>query len=210
MGDPKFSRRKFDRPSHPWQAERIASEREIVRKFGLKNKTELWKAQNFLRRIRGQARALQARRRTGNPQAEKETQWLLARLYRYGLLEAGANLDDVLAIDLERVLNRRLQTVVYQKGLAHTPKQARQFIVHGHLRVEGRRVTIPGMLVTRSQEATIDFDIRSPLAAPDHPMRPERTVVGDGVASPVADKVSLDAPMVAESPKPQMPAEGGE
>ena len=40
MGDPKFSRKTYDTPSHPWQGERIKAEVEIVRAFGLKNKTE--------------------------------------------------------------------------------------------------------------------------------------------------------------------------
>ena len=33
MGDPKFPRRSFDTPSHPWQGERIKEEAEIVRQL---------------------------------------------------------------------------------------------------------------------------------------------------------------------------------
>ena len=49
MGDPKFSRKTYDTPSHPWQGERIKAEVEVVRAFGLKNKTEVWKAETILR-----------------------------------------------------------------------------------------------------------------------------------------------------------------
>ena len=52
MGDPKFSRAKFERPSHPWQAERIKTENELLKKYGLKNKKELWRSQFVLRRFR--------------------------------------------------------------------------------------------------------------------------------------------------------------
>ena len=52
MGDPKFSRKSYDTPSHPWQGERIKAENEVVRQFGLKNKTEVWKADTLLRNFR--------------------------------------------------------------------------------------------------------------------------------------------------------------
>ena len=80
MGDPKFSRAHFERPSHPWEAERIKTENELLKKYGLKNKKELWRSQYTLRRFRQRARELQALVRTGNKQAEKEREQLLRRL----------------------------------------------------------------------------------------------------------------------------------
>ncbi|MEE9489350.1 MAG: 30S ribosomal protein S4, partial [Thermoplasmata archaeon] len=136
MGDPKFPRRKYDSPSHPWQGERMKFERELVKKYGLKNKKELWRAQTLLRRFRQRSRVLQAQSRYGDEQAEKETEELLAKLGRQGMLpQEGATLDDVLALDLEAILSRRLQTMAYVKGLGHTPNHARQLIVHGHIAV---------------------------------------------------------------------------
>ena len=61
MGDPKFLRRTYDTPKHPWEAARMEEERKLLTKYGLKNKRELWKAQSILRGFRGQARDLQAR-----------------------------------------------------------------------------------------------------------------------------------------------------
>jgi small subunit ribosomal protein S4 len=173
LGDPKFPRKKYDRPSHPWEGERIKAENELLSKYGLKNKKELWRAQSFLSSIRGRARELQALVRYGNKQAIKEKDELVARLGRLGLLPVeGATLDDVLALDTEAVLSRRLQTMAYVKGLAFNPRQARQFIVHGHMSVGGRAVRAPGHLVSRVEEEAIVYDPRSPLANDLHPARP--------------------------------------
>ena len=172
MGDPKFSRAKFERPSHPWEAERIKAENELLKKYGLKNKKELWRSQYVLRRFRQRARELQARVRTGDKQAEKEREQLLRRLGRLGLLPLeGTTLDDVLALDVEAILSRRLQTLTFLKGLAFTPRQARQFIVHGHVSIAGRRVTIPGILVSRTEENGITYDERSVISSDLHPVR---------------------------------------
>ena len=52
MGDPKFSRKKYETPSHPWQADRIKEENELIKKYGLKNKKEVWKVKSLLRNFR--------------------------------------------------------------------------------------------------------------------------------------------------------------
>jgi small subunit ribosomal protein S4 len=178
MGDPKFPRTKYDTPVHPWKADRITEESAIERKFGLKNKREVWKAKSKLRSIREQARRLSARQRTGQEQAKKETELLLKRLHRVGLLKENATLDDVLALDVERVLTRRLQTQVYLKGYASTPKQARQFISHGHVTIRGIKATVPGHMLTRNEEEALEFVEGSPLADVEHPVRPKPTASG--------------------------------
>jgi len=174
MGDPKFSRRKYETPAHPWEGERIKTENDLLMKYGLKNKRELWRAQSLIRSLRSQSRELQARTRTGDPQAKKETDQLLARCARLSLLPLeGATLNDVLVLSTEAILARRLQTVVYRKGLAYTPKQARQFIVHGHASVAGRKITVPGYIVKRGEEEQIQYHVTSPIANELHPMRPK-------------------------------------
>ena len=65
MGDPKFLRRTYDTPKHPWEAGRMEEERKLLDRYGLKNKRELWKAQSILRGFRQQARDLQARAQDG-------------------------------------------------------------------------------------------------------------------------------------------------
>lgn len=65
---------------------------------------------------------------------------------------------------LLKILERRLDNVVYRLGFARTRPQARQFVNHGHVSVDGRRVTIPSYLVTPGQAAALDQVI---LQAPD-------------------------------------------
>ncbi len=171
MGDPKFSRKTYDTPSHPWEGERIKAEVEVVRAFGLKNKTEVWKAQTILRNLRNQSRDLQARLRSGDKQAQIEADALLNKCGRLGYLPVGSNLNDILSLKAEDVLSRRLQTIVYEKGLASTIKQARQMITHGHIFMNGHRVTVPGYLVTRLEESSIEYNPSSPFTDDMHPMR---------------------------------------
>jgi small subunit ribosomal protein S4 len=174
MGDPKFSRRKYDTPAHPWEGDRIKEENELLMKYGLKNKRELWRAKSYVRALRAQSRDLQARIRAGDPQAKIETDQLLARCAKLSLLpQEGATLNDVLILSTEAILARRLQTIVYRKGLAYTPKQARQLIVHGHAAVGTRKVTIPGYIVKRGEEEQIQYHTSSPIANELHPMRPK-------------------------------------
>jgi small subunit ribosomal protein S4 len=174
MGDPKFSRRKYDTPSHPWRAERIKNETELQKRFGLKNKREIWKAQSIVRTLRSQSRDLQARTRIGEHQAEIETKQLLDKCGKLGLLPMeGTTLNDILSLSLEDVLTRRFQTMVFQKGLAYSADQARQFIVHRHITINGRIVNVPGYMVRRAEENAISYATRSPIANELHPMRPK-------------------------------------
>lgn len=172
MGDPKFSRRQWSRPSHPWVGDRIKAETALVRKYGLKNKEEVWKAAGKLRHWRTQARELQARLQRLEKQAQVERDLLIGKLTRLGMLGEGATLDDVLALDLEQILARRLQSQVYLKGLAKSTGHARQLIAHGHLAVSGRKVTVPGYIMKRGEEDQIAYYGLSPLTSGAHPMRP--------------------------------------
>lgn len=172
MGDPKFPRKSYDTPSHPWQGERIKAENETVREFGLKNKTEVWKAESMLRNFRKQSRELQARLRAGDAQARIEADALIAKCSRMSVLPAAdGDLNAVLVLKDSDILSRRLQTVVYQKGLASTIKQARQLINHGHIFVGGHKVTVPGYIVLREEEGTVGYNPVSSFTDENHPMR---------------------------------------
>lgn len=171
MGDPKFPKKKYSTPRHPWEKERIDSEKEIVVKYGLKNKRELWKNQAMLDSFRSQARKLQAKLRTEDSFSQKQFQELIKRLSRYSILGQNASLDDVLSLSIDDILQRRLQTIVFRKNLARTPKQARQIITHGHIEFDGRRVNVPGIIVEGSKEETIRYSERSVLNDDMHPIR---------------------------------------
>lgn len=195
MGDPKFSRRTYETPSHPWQGERIKAENETVREFGLKNKTEVWKAESLLRNFRKQSRELQARLRAGDAQAKVEADALVAKCARIGVLPVtGGNLNDILVLKEEDILNRRLQTIVFQKGLAATIKQARQLVIHGHIFLDGHKVTVPGYLVTREEESSVMYNPASPFTDENHPMR----VAASGAEGRMEARVAADEQAAAE------------
>ena len=152
MGDPKRQRKSYDKPRHLWQVERIEREKDITRKYGLKNRRELWKVETLLRNFRRRARKLLAQKST---QAELEKKQLVDSLSTLNILKKDATLDDVLVLKIEDFLERRLSTIVNKSGLADKPKQARQFIVHGHVTVGGNKVTSPSYMVRADEESKI-------------------------------------------------------
>ncbi|MGP6220530.1 30S ribosomal protein S4 [Caldiplasma sukawensis] len=171
MGDPKFQKKLYSTPRHPWEKVRIDAEREIINKYGLKNKRELWKSETFLKSIRAQARDLQAKIRRNDENAIKQLNLLVNRLNRYKIVSGNPTLDDILSLSIENVLERRLQTVVFRKNMAVTIKQARQLIVHGHIKIGDTRVTIPSYMVEEKDEENITYTEKSPLSDEKHPVR---------------------------------------
>ena len=132
-----------------WNANLIAEDKKILEEFGLRRKGEIWKAKSILRGFRRRARELTALKDT---KKEKE---LIGKLVQLGMLKENATLDDVLSLNLQSILNRRLQTLVFKKGIAKTPNQARQMIVHGHIEVEGKTVSFPSYLLPVGEESSL-------------------------------------------------------
>ena len=71
--------------------------------------------------------------------------------------DSDLGLEDVLALGTEDVLERRLQTQVHKKKLSNSLKHARQLIVHGHIAINDRRVTIPSYMVSLEEERGIGY-----------------------------------------------------
>ncbi|MGM0591556.1 MAG: 30S ribosomal protein S4 [Halobacteriota archaeon] len=163
----------YETPNHPYQGARIAEESDLLGRYGLKNKEELWRAQSELRNFRREARRLLGEAQGDVDAAAAAGEDFLARLRRLGILSEEDDISRILSLDVTDLLERRLQTVVYRKGLAHTPNQARQFISHGHITVEGARVTVPSKKVEVTEQDTVSFDENSPLADDLHPERAE-------------------------------------
>jgi len=160
MGDPRRPRKTYEGPRHPWRHDVLLHEMKLMGTYGLRNKRELWKAATIVRYYRHRARSLLA----APPEIrEKEEKALIERLVKIGLLKEGARLDDVLNLKVEDLLERRLQTIVYRKGLARTLHEARQLIVHGHIAIGGRRIRAPGRIVTVDEEPLVDYYPFSPL-----------------------------------------------
>ncbi|MDD4252066.1 MAG: 30S ribosomal protein S4 [Methanoculleus chikugoensis] len=173
MGYPGKNYKTYATPKRRFEKTRLEDEKRLIIDYGLRNKRELWKAQSVLRKYRSAARELVALRSGGlsTEDYQKKRDELVNHLYRYGIVGENADVGDVLALKVEQQLDRRLQTLVLRKGFARSPKQARQFITHGHIAIKGRRVTVPGYRVERAEEAEISYYGPSPLMNEVHPER---------------------------------------
>ena len=160
MGDPKYPRRVWKKPKRPLNYELKMDELKTLGTFGLRTKRELWKAHTELSRVRHQARSLLALRK--ETREEKEP-ILMKSLARIGLVSADSTLDDVLNLQVNDLLSRRLQTIVLKKLGFKTPYQARQAVVHGHIMIGDRKVNIPSYTVTLEEEKTICFTPESKI-----------------------------------------------
>ncbi|PLC68860.1 30S ribosomal protein S4 [Vulcanisaeta sp. EB80] len=163
MGDPKKSRKKYlgGKPRRLWNRQLLEEELRLIGEYGLRNKRELWIAKAMLREIKHRARSLLSM--PPEQRAVLEAAFK-ARLFKAGFLpEQDIPLDAVLSLDVRAILDRRLQTIVYRRGLAKTIYEARQLIVHGHIAVDGRVVKSPGYLVPRELEDKVTYSITSPI-----------------------------------------------
>jgi len=168
MGDPKKQRKKYETPRFPWRTDTLEADLNKLGQYGLRNKKELWRHKTMLSKYRGIARSLLGMPAEERRKLEKQ---LLEKLHRLGILPETAVLDDVLDLALEDILERRLQTLVFRKGLAKSIYQARQLITHGHVAIEGKRVSSTSYLVPREEEAKITYAPTSPLSNSNHPLR---------------------------------------
>ena len=171
MGDTRRFKKIFAKPFKAWDETRIAEEKTLQKDYGLKNHKEIWMAVSMLRTFKAQAKKLIAAR---GQQAEKEKQQLLTRLMSLGLTTPGADLDTVLGLTINNILDRRLQTLVYNKKLSRSIGQARQFIVHEHVLVNNKKVAVPSYLVRKDEEETIAFADESALSSMTHPERMQK------------------------------------
>ncbi len=178
MGYPGKNTKSYDTPRHPWQAARLAEEVGHVKTYGLRNKREVWKAQTLLRNYRRSAMEMLAEITEGElaGHVKQKSDDILTKLKRYGILSQEGGLDDILALDARNFLDRRLQTQVYRQGFANTLRQSRQFITHGHIAIEGKKVTVPGYMVTKEEELKIEYYLNSPLKSESHVQRPAQIV----------------------------------
>ena len=182
MGDPRKQKKKYSKPAHPWQATRLEEEAVIVKNYALKNKREVWKSASFIKNIKHKAKELIA---STKPQARKEEKEILQKLVKLKLLPKEAKIEDALDLSITTVLERRLQTMVYKKGLARTPKQARQLIIHRHITIKGKRINIPSYIVTEEEEPFIQFSPQSSFFNEDHP---ERAIKKEEIKSKIEDE----------------------
>ena len=175
MGDPRRMKNKYNTPIHPWEKLRLEAEKPLMKEYGLVNKKELWKVSSKLKNFKDTAKKLVAAK---SAQAETEKRQMVDRMKSYGLISTD-ELDEILGLEVNQLLDRRLQTVVFKKGLARTIKQARQMITHRHIAVNGIKITAPSYLVKLSEQDSVLFMPTSKFDNDAHPERATAEVIED-------------------------------
>lgn len=149
----KKLKKQYETPNEGWNQERMNREDRLIEDYGLKNKREVYKAQSQLRDLRREARKLVA---SENEQEQRE---LIEKANRIGLVRENAELEEILSLNVTDFLDRRLQTAVNRRGYSDTVREARQIVVHGHVYVDGQRVTVPGYMLDQEEEKEIEVII---------------------------------------------------
>ncbi len=147
---PKRKTKKYKKPKRPFDKIRINEENVLIKKHGLKNKKEIWKTEAEINKIRNQAKQLLTK-------SSEEQDKFIKRLQNQGFKVN--NIADILALEKEDFLKRRLQSILVEKKLADTPKQARQFIVHKHVAVNNNLINVPSYLVPIDEEDKITLKL---------------------------------------------------
>lgn len=140
--------KKYSRPRKPYDLIRFEEEKKLIKAYGLKNKREIWKADAAVSKIRRRAKELIT--------ADEEKRMLLVKkLHKQGFKVE--SIADILALNKEDYMKRRLQSILIAKEIVKSPKQARQLITHKHITIHGKVVDSPSYIVSLEEESKIDF-----------------------------------------------------
>ena len=211
MGYPGKAKKLYDTPHHPWQKARIDEETGIVKKYGLRNKKGVWKFASELRKYRGNARTLLGVMAAGNlPENShyiRDADNIVKKLQGLGVLKDDSKLEDILALKVDDLLERRLQTMVFRKGYANSIKQARQFIVHGHIAINGRKITVPSYMVHRDEEEALGYYVGSPITREKLMAKPQPVAPAKPAQRAPAPATPAPAPAATPAAPAETPAE---
>src|SRR5467141_983854 len=123
MGDPRKPRKTYETPRHPWRKEQLEAELHLLGEYGRRNKRELRRHETTLSNIRGIARTLRGGSEDQKSQIESP---YLKRLARLGILPESASADNIPAVNVKDLMERRRQTSSFRPGPARRPHQAPQ------------------------------------------------------------------------------------
>ena len=87
-------------------------------------------------------------------QKAKRTYGVMEKQFR-NYFKKAEQMRGITGENLLQMLERRLDNVVYRLGFASSRAQARQFVRHGHITVDGKRVNIPSYLVNAGQTVAV-------------------------------------------------------
>jgi small subunit ribosomal protein S4 len=142
--------KKYSRPRKPFDKTRIEEENILREKYGLKSKREIWKADAAIGRIRNRAKLLITK-------SDEEKEAFIEKLARKGFKVE--TIADALALNKEDWLKRRIQTILFTRKLATTPKQARQLIAHKHVSIGDQTISVPSYQVLLEEEPHVKINI---------------------------------------------------
>jgi small subunit ribosomal protein S4 len=145
-------KKRYLRPKKAYEISRIKEENELLKKYGLKNKKEVWKTIAKVDYFRHRAKAL-----AKSPPEEQQV--LFSKLKSLGL--DANNISDVLALKIENILERRLPTIIFKKGLAKTAREARQMVVHKRVVIGSNIIDVPSYLVSLGEEKQISIKVKA-------------------------------------------------
>jgi small subunit ribosomal protein S4 len=143
----------YKKPKRPFDKTRIERENKILKEFGLKNKKEIWKAEAKVKKMREKAKRLIS----ADPEEQKT---LFDRLNKLGF--DVKSIGDILALEVEDYLERRLGTVIIRKKLVSSAKTARQLINHKKVLINGKVIDSPSYLVSKELENKISLKETKP------------------------------------------------
>lgn len=136
-------------------------------------------------------------------QKTKRTYGLLERQFR-GYYDIANRQQGITGENLLRILESRLDNVVYRLGFAKSRDEARQIVRHGHINVNGRRVDIPSFRVRPGDLISVGIKAKDLLVIKTALISSERTEVpswlevdieklqGSILALPNRDQIDLD------------------
>merc|ERR1719352_1867836 len=150
-------------PRRAYDKERLDKELQMIGTYGLKTNREIWRVGLILSKVRAVARRLLTLEER-DPERIFQGQALMRRMIRYGILdEDKQRLDYVLELKVENVMERRLQTLVFKRGLAKSIHHARVLIRQRHIRVGRQIVNVPSFMVRVESQPHIEFATNSPF-----------------------------------------------
>ncbi|RLG15138.1 MAG: 30S ribosomal protein S4 [Candidatus Nanohalarchaeota archaeon] len=149
MGDPRKLKNHFSSVRRPYDVSMLEEERNLKEKYGIRRKKEIRKIEYLWKSLRQRARKLIAEKDKG------KMDLLFKKVDSYGLCQGEPTFENVLALKLTDVLDRRLQNVMCKLNLANTPMQARQYIVHRHVKINGIVIFSPNHIVKKEEENNI-------------------------------------------------------
>jgi small subunit ribosomal protein S4 len=103
---------------------------------------------------KGRVRQTEYGRQLVEKQKLKFAYGLSERQFR-NLFEKAKSMKGVTGTNMLVLLERRLDNVVYRLGMASSRYQARQLVSHGHIQLNGRKVTIPSAVVRANDSVTV-------------------------------------------------------